>query len=74
MRISYVAKGRHIKLHGTKLVELIDQIPDTDQQEFAREHVQSNVSGETFARIMRDKFNWEGIDLKECACSCARAI
>lgn len=74
MRISYVHRAKHVKLHGVNLTQLIDQIPNEEEQAYARSVVHANMSGDTFARIMKDKFGWSELDLKECACSCAYAI
>lgn len=74
MRITYINRAKHVKLHGTSLTQIIDSIPHEDEQAYAREIVHPNMSGDTFVRLMRDKFGWTDIDTKECACSCAMAV
>lgn len=74
MQINYIHRAKHVKLHGQNLTQIIDSIPHADEQAYAREIVHANMSGETFARMMRDKFGWSELQLRECACSCAVAV
>ena len=66
MRISYMQGSRTIRLHGPDLNSVIDQIPDHVQQQYAREIITPNMSGETFGRLMRDKYNWKELIMHDC--------
>lgn len=65
MRIQYTHNKKPYTVVGDTLFACINQIQDNEAREFCRKHLPTNVSSETFSRIMADSFDWRGVRITQ---------